>query len=363
MSMGVAELAGWLAEHDVSTAVMESTGVYWKPVYYGLEGLVGELWLVNAAHVKRVPGRKTDLSDAEWLADVAGHGMVRPSFVPPPPIRELRELTRYRKTQSDARAAEIQRLEKVLQDAGIKLTSVASRILTQSGRAMIEALIAGERDGARLAELAIGTDAEARAGVDRALADACSSSSAEARAVSTETLALIGFDTLAGRRDCLVHFCPVPAEPPYDLLDNFGDSVVVEAQLAQPPEERPGRRRDRYPPTQLLESPLECVGLVGDLYDAVATLAVRPARHLGDHRSRSRRLEPLGHFGADGRHERRLPGRRRHRVVGRAAGSPEGVLLAVDGRPRGRRRRRALRQSTDSHPLLPASARRSTIVW
>ena len=115
-----------------------------------------ELWLCNAQHVKNVPGRKTDMSDAEWLADVAAHGMVRPSFVPPPPIRELRELTRYRKTQIDVRASEIQRLEKVLQDAGIKLTSVASKVLTQSGRAMIEALIAGERDPAALAELAKG---------------------------------------------------------------------------------------------------------------------------------------------------------------------------------------------------------------
>ncbi len=106
------------------------------------------MWLCNARHVKKVPGRKTDLSDAEWLADVAAHGMVRPSFVPPPPIRELRELTRYRKTQIDARVAEIQRMEKVLQDAGIKLTSVASKVLTQSGRAMIEALIAGEHDPA-----------------------------------------------------------------------------------------------------------------------------------------------------------------------------------------------------------------------
>jgi transposase len=114
------------------------------------------VWLCNARNVRRVPGRKTDLSDAEWLADVAAHGMIRPSFVPPPPIRELRELTRYRRTQIAVRAAEIQRLEKVLQDAGIKLTSVASRVLTQSGRAMIEALIGGERDGARLAQLAKG---------------------------------------------------------------------------------------------------------------------------------------------------------------------------------------------------------------
>ena len=106
--------------------------MYWKPVYYALEGRF-TLWLCNARHVHKVPGRKTDLSDAEWLADVAAHGMVRPSFVPPPPIRQLRELTRYRKTQIDARAAEMARLEKVLQDAGIKLTSVASRVIAGPG--------------------------------------------------------------------------------------------------------------------------------------------------------------------------------------------------------------------------------------
>lgn len=152
---GLEGLATWLADRDVGLVAMEATGVLWKPVYYALEGSF-TVWLCNARHVKKVPGRKTDMSDAEWLADVAAHGMVRPSFVPPPAIRELRELTRYRKSQVDARVAEIQRLEKVLQDAGIKLTSVASKILTQSGRAMIEALIAGERDGGRLAELALG---------------------------------------------------------------------------------------------------------------------------------------------------------------------------------------------------------------
>jgi transposase len=153
MTAGVVELGGWLGEHEVSTAVIESTGVYWKPVYYGLEGRIRELWLVNATHVKRVPGRKTDVSDAEWLADVAAHGMVRASYVPPPPIRELRELTRYRKTQVDARTREIQRLEKVLQDAGIKLSSVASGTWSQSARAMVEALIAGERDPVVLADM------------------------------------------------------------------------------------------------------------------------------------------------------------------------------------------------------------------
>lgn len=153
---GVADLAGWLLGHAVTTVGMEATGVYWKPIYYGLEGIFEELWVCNAAHVHNVPGRKTDLADAAWLADVIAHGMVRPSFVPPPPVRALRELTRYRKTQVDARGQEIQRLEKVLQDACVKLTSVASTVWSASSRAMVEALITGERDPAVLAQLAKG---------------------------------------------------------------------------------------------------------------------------------------------------------------------------------------------------------------
>ncbi|HEX4864989.1 MAG TPA: IS110 family transposase [Acidimicrobiales bacterium] len=156
-SSGLAELAGFLDQAEVSTVAMEATGVYWKPVYYSLEGMFDELWLCNAHHVKNVPGRKTDMSDAEWLADVAAHGMVRPSFVPPPEIRELRELTRYRKTQISERGREIQRLEKVLQDAGIKLSSVTSRVWGVSTRQMIEALIAGEKDPETLAEMARST--------------------------------------------------------------------------------------------------------------------------------------------------------------------------------------------------------------
>jgi transposase len=151
---GIADLAAWMADFQVTRVVMESTGVYWKCVYYPLEELFDELWLVNAGHVKNVPGRKTDIADAEWLADVAAHGMVRPSFVPPPPVRVLREITRYRKTQIVARAQEIQRLDKVLQDAGIKISSVASNVLGKGTRAMIEALIAGERDPAVLADMA-----------------------------------------------------------------------------------------------------------------------------------------------------------------------------------------------------------------
>jgi len=167
---GLAGLAAFLADHSVQTVAMEATGVYWKAPYYALEGLFEELWLCNAQHVKNVPGRKSDLSDAEWLADVAAHGMVRASFVPPPEIRELRELSRYPKTQADARGKEIQRLEKVLQDAGIKLTSVASATWSVSSRAMIEALIAGERDPAVLAQMAKSTMRAKIARLEEALA-------------------------------------------------------------------------------------------------------------------------------------------------------------------------------------------------
>jgi len=167
---GVTRLGSWLLDRQVTTVAMEATGVYWKPIYYGLEGLFEELWLCNAAHVRNVPGRKTDLADAAWLADVVAHGMVRPSFVPPPPIRALRELTRYRRTPVDARAQEVQRLEKVLQDACVKLTSVASTVWSVSARAMVEALIAGERDPAVLAGLAKGRMRAKTAALAEALA-------------------------------------------------------------------------------------------------------------------------------------------------------------------------------------------------
>jgi len=169
MTNGLGQLAAWLSEHRVEVVGMEATGVYWKAPYYALEGREFELWLCNAHHVKNVPGRKTDMSDAEWLADVVAHGMVRPSFVPPPAIRELRDLTRYRRTQVDMRSAESQRLEKVLQDAGIKLSSVASKVLSMSGRNMVEALIAGQQDTGVLAEMAIGRMRNKRSELSEAL--------------------------------------------------------------------------------------------------------------------------------------------------------------------------------------------------
>jgi transposase len=135
---------------------MEATGSYWKPVWYVLEERAFELKLVNSHHVKILPGRKSDVLDAEWLAELLEHGLLRGSFVPPPAIGELRDLTRYRKRLVQAHTAECQRIQKTLEDAGIKLDSVASDVLGVSGRLMLAALAGGERDAAVLAELAKG---------------------------------------------------------------------------------------------------------------------------------------------------------------------------------------------------------------
>jgi transposase len=149
-------LADWLASQQVGQVVMEATGQYWKPVWYVLEERGFELLLVNARHVKILPGRKTDVADAAWLAELLEHGLLRGSFVPPKAIRELRDLTRYRKRLIQAHTAECQRVQKTLEDAGIKLDSVAADVLGVSGRAMLGALVAGERDPKVLAELARG---------------------------------------------------------------------------------------------------------------------------------------------------------------------------------------------------------------
>ena len=153
---GLEALAAWLAGEGVTQVVMEATGQYWKPVWYVLEEAGFELLLVNARHVKILPGRKTDVSDAAWLAELLEHGLLRGSFVPPAPIRELRDLTRYRKRLVQAHSAEGQRVQKTLEDAGTKLDSVATDVLGVSGRAMLTALVDGERDPQALAELAKG---------------------------------------------------------------------------------------------------------------------------------------------------------------------------------------------------------------
>jgi transposase len=149
-------LVDWLLEAGVTHVAMESTGVLWKPVFNLLEGHC-EVLLVNARHIKAVPGRKTDVKDAEWLAQLLEHGLLRPSFIPPPAIRELRDLTRRRRTLVEQRAHEVNRVHKLLESANIKLGLVATDILGASGRAMLRALVAGEQDGVQLAELAKGT--------------------------------------------------------------------------------------------------------------------------------------------------------------------------------------------------------------
>lgn len=155
MTASILELREHLLAERVTCVVMEATGDYWKPFYYLLEDLPGvEVMLVNARHVKNLPGRKTDVADATWLAQLGAHGLVHGSFVPPSPIRQLRDLTRARTAITRERGREVQRLEKLLEDAGIKLSSVASDILGVSGRAMLEALIAGQRDPDVLADLA-----------------------------------------------------------------------------------------------------------------------------------------------------------------------------------------------------------------
>lgn len=153
---GLLELHAWLVEAHCPVVLIESTGVYWKPVFNILEGSV-EVILANAQHVKTLPGRKTDLRDAEWLAELGAHGLVRSSFIPPAPIRELRELTRCRKALIQARSQEVNRVHKVLESANIKLGTVVSDLFGASGRAMLRALIVGEREPDRLAGLAKGS--------------------------------------------------------------------------------------------------------------------------------------------------------------------------------------------------------------
>ncbi len=147
-------LRDYLIGEKVTLVVMEATSDYWKSFYYLLEEGPFEIMLVNSRHVKNLPGRKTDVSDAAWLAQLGAHGLVRGSFVPPEPIRKLRDLTRTRTTIVRERSREIQRLEKLLEDTGIKLSSVVTDLHGVSGRAMTDALVAGERDPKVLAELA-----------------------------------------------------------------------------------------------------------------------------------------------------------------------------------------------------------------
>lgn len=155
MTPDLLRMRDWLKELGISHVAMESTGSFWKPIFNILEGHL-EVLVVNAQHLKAVPGRKTDLKDAEWIADLLQHGLLRPSFVPPVAQREVRELTRYRISLVEERSRTINRLQKTLEDTNIKLASVASDVMGKSARDMLTALLAGEVDPSILAELARG---------------------------------------------------------------------------------------------------------------------------------------------------------------------------------------------------------------
>jgi len=150
------KMASWLAELGVTDAAMESTGVFWWPVYHALAGAGIEACVCNAAHMRNVPGRKRDIADCQWIAELHEHGLLRASLIPAAEVAALRQRTRYRKRLIEQRTSEGQRLSKALEDGGIKIDSVASELLGKSGRAMIEALIAGERNPGVLADLARG---------------------------------------------------------------------------------------------------------------------------------------------------------------------------------------------------------------
>jgi len=169
MTDDLLQLANWVVAKEITHVAMESTGVYWRPVYNILEALGITLTVMNAEHIKAVPGRKTDVKDAEWIADLLRHGLVRGSFIPDRPQREMRELVRYRRSIIRQRAQVVNRIQKVLEGANIKLSSVASNVMGASGRAMLEAISQGIEDPERLAEYAKGRLREKKPELQKAL--------------------------------------------------------------------------------------------------------------------------------------------------------------------------------------------------
>lgn len=232
MTRDLLELRDWLVEKGVTLVGMEATGVYWKPIYYVLEDAL-ECWLLNARHLRNVPGRKTDMQDAAWIAQLVEHGLVKPSFVPPKPIRELRNLARYRKAQIEERTRESQRLDKILQDAGIKLSSVASDIRGVSGRTILAALVAGQTDGQQLAELAKGQLRKKRPALEAALQGRFSRHHA---LIVSEILAKLDYlDELIDRLSDEVGHAISPLAEQVQLLDTIPgvDLRMAEALIAE----------------------------------------------------------------------------------------------------------------------------------
>ncbi|HEY7116567.1 MAG TPA: IS110 family transposase [Tepidisphaeraceae bacterium] len=225
-------LADWLRAAGCTQVAMERTGVYWKPVYNILEGQL-DVMVVNAAPIKAVPGRKTDRHDAEWIADLLQHGLARPSFIPDRPPRELRDLTRTRTTRSDERAAAVNRLQKVLEDANRKVARVATDIMGGSGRAMVTAMRQGTTDPATLAELAKGRLRTKRTELERALAGRVS---AHHRLLLTTHLAHIDFlDEEIARLSAAIAERLLPVADAIQRLDTMPgvDRQTAEVLLAE----------------------------------------------------------------------------------------------------------------------------------
>jgi len=211
-------LANWLASQGVTHVAMESTGVYWQPIYNVLEDRFS-LLLANARHIKAVPGRKTDVRDCEWIADLLRHGLLKASFVPERAQREVRELTRYRTSLVDERSAEVNRLQKTLEGANIKLSSVASDVLGKSGREMLEQLVAGSADTVELADLAKGRLRSKIPQLERALAGRFGP---HQRFLVAQQLAHIdALDEILARLDAEVAERERPFEEAIELLDTI----------------------------------------------------------------------------------------------------------------------------------------------
>jgi transposase len=218
MTDDLQDLSDWLTEQGVTHVAMESTGSYWKPIFNVLEERF-ELVLVNARHLQAVPGRKTDVKDAEWIADLLRHGLLKASFVPDRQQRELREVVRYRTSLVQERTAAANRLQKVLEGANIKLAAVATDILGRSGREMLQALVAGETDVTALADLARGRLRDKQPALERALAGRFG---AHQRFLVAQILAHIDFlDETLQRLDMEIGERERPFEVVLDRLDTI----------------------------------------------------------------------------------------------------------------------------------------------
>jgi transposase len=218
MTAELLELSDWLTSQGVTHVAMESTGDYWKPVFNILEGTF-QVILVNAQHLKAVPGRKTDVKDAEWIAELLQHGLLRASFIPPVAQRELRDLTRYRSTFIHERVNLVNRLQKLLEDANIKLAAVASDVMGKSGRAMLEALVAGTTDPNLLTGLAKGRLRNKQEQLHKALEGRVKP---HHRFVLTELLCQIdGLDETVARFDAQIQQACQPFEQAVELLDTI----------------------------------------------------------------------------------------------------------------------------------------------